>query len=126
MSETTRYRPWAEPGAAAVTFLPKMTEAPGTRRRELDHAEVVAGGVVGVEPPTQVAVEALGAVDVRNGNDDDLELHVELPRSRGFDCSFAAHSGNAHVGLLGFGYLEIGNAQTTLYVAAMLPLTAFE
>jgi hypothetical protein len=26
MSETTRYRPWAEPGAAAVTFLPKMTE----------------------------------------------------------------------------------------------------
>ena len=28
MSETIRYRPWAEPGAAAVTFLPKMTEQP--------------------------------------------------------------------------------------------------
>ena len=28
MSETIRYRPWAEPGAAAVTFLPKMTEHP--------------------------------------------------------------------------------------------------
>jgi hypothetical protein len=26
MSETIRYRPWAEPGAAAVTLLPKMTE----------------------------------------------------------------------------------------------------
>ena len=26
MSETTRYRPWAEPGAAGVTFLPKMIE----------------------------------------------------------------------------------------------------
>src|SRR5258705_9518703 len=26
MSETIRYSPWAEPGAAAVTFLPKMTE----------------------------------------------------------------------------------------------------
>jgi hypothetical protein len=28
MSETMRYSPWAEPGAAAVTFLPKMTEHP--------------------------------------------------------------------------------------------------
>src|SRR5229473_2639450 len=28
MSETIRYSPWAEPGAAAVTFLPKMTEQP--------------------------------------------------------------------------------------------------
>jgi hypothetical protein len=26
MSETIRYSPWAEPAAAAVTFLPKMTE----------------------------------------------------------------------------------------------------
>jgi len=28
MSETIRCRPWAEPGAAAMTFLPKMTEHP--------------------------------------------------------------------------------------------------
>ena len=28
MSETIRYRPLAEPAAAAVTFLPKMTEHP--------------------------------------------------------------------------------------------------
>ena len=27
MSETTRYKPCAEPGAAEVTFLPKITEA---------------------------------------------------------------------------------------------------
>ncbi len=52
MSETIRYSPWAEPGAAAVTFLPKMTEQSGARRRELHHAEVVTLGEVGVEPPT--------------------------------------------------------------------------
>ena len=28
MPETIRYSPCAEPGAAAVTFLPKMTEQP--------------------------------------------------------------------------------------------------
>ena len=28
MSETIKYSPWAEPGVAAVTFLPKMTEHP--------------------------------------------------------------------------------------------------
>src|SRR5260370_533680 len=28
ISETARYKPWAEPGAAVVTFLPKITEHP--------------------------------------------------------------------------------------------------
>jgi hypothetical protein len=62
MSETIRYSPWAEPGAAEVTFLPKMTEhaEPGgvnwiTRKSSLE---------VGVEPPAQAAVKALGAIDV--------------------------------------------------------------
>ena len=86
MSETMRYRPWAEPGAAGVTFLPKMTEAGGARGRELDDAEVVAVGEVGVEPPAEVAIETLGAIDVRNGDDDDLELHVDRrPPSAVFD-----------------------------------------
>jgi len=47
------------------------------------------GGDVGVEPPAQAAVKALGAIDVRNGDDDDLELQVDRPRSRGLDCSVA-------------------------------------
>ena len=59
MSETTRYRPWAEPGAAGVTFLPKMTEAPEP------------GGVI------------------RDRDDGDLELHVDLLRLRGLDDAFA-------------------------------------
>jgi len=28
MSETIRYRPWAEPGAAEVIFVPNWTELP--------------------------------------------------------------------------------------------------
>ena len=50
------------------------------------YAEVVAVGEVGVEPPTEAAVESLGAVDIRNRDDDDLELHVDRPCFRGFDC----------------------------------------
>ena len=83
MSETIRYRPWAEPGAAAVTFLPKMTEQPGAGRRELHHAEALAVVEVGVEPPPEVRVELLRAIDVRNGDDDDLELHVDARAHRG-------------------------------------------
>jgi hypothetical protein len=30
-----------------------------------------------VEPPSEVAVKVLGAIDVRNRKDDDLELHVD-------------------------------------------------
>jgi hypothetical protein len=54
-------------------------------RRELDDAVVVAGGEVGVEPPAQIAVELLGAVDVRNRDHGDLDLHVERPRIRDVD-----------------------------------------
>ena len=89
-----------------VTFLPKMDRAPGAGRRELDHVPIVTGGEVGVEPPTEVAVEALGAIDVRDRDDDDLELHVDRPRSRGLSCGFAAHLSTAHVRLLRFGCLE--------------------
>ena len=68
---------------------------------------VVTDDEVGVEPPAQAAVKALGAIDVRNRDDDDLELHVDRPRSRGLDCSFAAHLSIAHVGLLRFECLEM-------------------
>jgi hypothetical protein len=46
-------------------------------RRELYHPPV-AGGEVGIQPPAEAAVKALGAIDVRNRDDDDLELHVDL------------------------------------------------
>ncbi len=93
MSETIRYRPWAEPGAAGVTFLPKMTEHAGAGRRELDDAEVFTVVVVGVEPPPELRVELLGAVDIRDGDDDDLELHVDW-RDAGVDTTdcIRAHS----------------------------------
>ena len=63
------------------------------RRRELYAPKMVTDDEVGIEPPAQAAVELLGAIDVRDGNGGDLELHVDRPRSRG-DRSFAAHWGH--------------------------------
>jgi hypothetical protein len=40
---------------------------------------------VGVESPTQAAVKLLGAIDVRDGNGDNLELKVDAPRPRRID-----------------------------------------
>ena len=53
MSETIRYRPWAEPGAADVMFVPNWIEQPRAGRRELDDPEAVVEGEVGVEPPPE-------------------------------------------------------------------------
>ena len=55
-----------------------MNRARGARRRELDDV-VVVRGEVGVEPPPETPVELLGALDIRDRDDDDLELHVDLP-----------------------------------------------
>ena len=68
-----------------MTPLPKWIERRAWRR-ELDDPKRVTDDEVGVEPPAQVAVEALGAIDVRNRDDDDLELHVDRPRFGGLDC----------------------------------------
>ena len=89
MSETIRYSPWAEPGAAAVTFLPKMTEHPEPGGVNWITRKSSPRGEVGVKPPPEAAVKALGAIDVRNRDDDDLEFHVHPPRVRGLDCSVA-------------------------------------
>ena len=56
----------------------ELDRAPGARRRELDQAEVVTGGDVGVEPPAEARVELLRAVDIRDGDDDHLELRVDV------------------------------------------------
>ena len=61
MSDTIRCTPFAEPGATVVTFLPKMIEHPepgGVNWMTLSRPRCV----VDVEPPTQVAVELLGAI----------------------------------------------------------------
>src|SRR5262249_27103554 len=64
--------------------------------RELHDAEVLTPGDVGIEPPAQCAVEAHGAIDVCNGKDDHLELHVDRAGSRGPDRGFAAHYDCSH------------------------------
>src|SRR5580704_3924193 len=55
--------------------------APGARRRELNHAKVRTVVVVGVEPPPQLRIERLGAVDIRDRDDDDFKLHVDTHRA---------------------------------------------
>ncbi len=45
-------------------------------RRELHAPERVTGDVIPIQPPAEIAVEALGAIDIRDGNDDHLEFHV--------------------------------------------------
>jgi hypothetical protein len=63
-----------EPDAAAVTFLP--TEK-GTWRCELDYAVGIRPREIRIEPPSEVRMEFLGAIDVGNRDDGDLELHVD-------------------------------------------------
>src|SRR5215469_12927448 len=58
--------------------LAERDRARGARGRELDDADVLRRGVIGVEPPTQPSVELLGSLDVGHGDDVDLELHVDL------------------------------------------------
>ena len=79
MSETTRYRPWAEPGAADVMFVPNWTEHPEPGGVNWTTRKPLSNGEVGVEPPAEAAVELLRPVDVRDRDDDDLELHVHAP-----------------------------------------------
>src|SRR5215472_18449126 len=67
----------------------------GARRGELDDAKPVEWGDVVVEPPAQAHVELLGPVDVRHGDDLDLELHVDLPGAR--VAARAVYFGGAHV-----------------------------
>ena len=42
--------------------------------------DAVAEVEVGVQPPSEALVEALGPIDVGDGDRYDLELHVDRPR----------------------------------------------
>ena len=86
MSDTIRYRPWAEPGFAGVTFLPKITDAPEPGGVNWITWKSSAIGEVGVETPAEAGVELLGARDIRDRDDDDLELHVRRTDLGGIDC----------------------------------------
>src|SRR5215217_8231451 len=68
-------------------------------RRELDAPKRVTDHEVGIEAPAQVDVETLSAIDVRNRDDDDLELHIDRS-SRGCEVSFDLRVELGHDGLL--------------------------
>src|SRR6267378_2982733 len=68
----------------------ELDRAPRAGRRELDDPEAIIESEIGVQPPPQALVEALGAIDVGHRNDDDLELQI------------AAHR-RGHHGLRGLG-----------------------
>src|SRR5262245_21210978 len=53
------------------------------RRGELDHPPVATGGEVGVEPPAELCVKRLGAIDVGYRHDDDFELEIDAAQFRG-------------------------------------------
>ena len=55
----------------------ELNRAPGAARCELDDPEAVVEAEVGVEPPPEPPVELLRAVDIRDGDDDRLELHID-------------------------------------------------
>jgi hypothetical protein len=85
MSETIRYRPWAEPGRRDVRA--ELDRAPRAGWRELNDPETVIEAKIGVEPPTEPLVELFRAVNIRDGDDDNLELHVHnLNSSLTDDC----------------------------------------
>src|SRR3954454_5307855 len=79
MSETMRYSPWAEPGTAVVTFLPKITEhsEPGGVNWTTRQSSLAAKSASSLQP--KAVVKVLGAIDVCNRDDDDLKLHVDRP-----------------------------------------------
>src|SRR5205823_10181907 len=61
---------------------PELNRATRPRRCELDDSEPVIEWKVGVEPPPQTPVELLRPLDVRDGDDDYLELQLDAPGPR--------------------------------------------
>jgi hypothetical protein len=80
--------------------VPSWIEAGDPGGRELHGARAVSPGEIGVDPPAQIGVEALGPVNVRNRKDGNLELHVDALRARTLDCRFAVCLNVAHFQIL--------------------------
>ena len=68
------------PGRGRGDFRPELYRAPRTGRRELDDPEAVIEGEVGVEPPPEVPVELLRAVDIGDRDDDRPRTSCQLSR----------------------------------------------
>src|SRR5215467_8270338 len=67
-------------------ILAEDDRTPGAWRCKLNHAEVFTVVEVSVEPPPELPpVEFFGAIDIRNGDDDNFELHVHFRGDR-FAC----------------------------------------
>src|SRR5580658_8726146 len=64
-------------GSRCGNILAEDDRTPGARRRELDHAKVFTVVVVCVESPPEPRVELLRALRIRDGNNDDLEVHAD-------------------------------------------------
>ena len=92
MSETTRKSPLAKPGTAGANPLAELNRALRAWRCELDDAEVVTDDEVGIEPPAEATVKALGALDVRNRDSDRLELHGDCPCCVGVSIAVSLRS----------------------------------
>ena len=65
-------------GCRRGDVLAENDRASGARRRKLNHAEVFTADEIGVESPPEPPVELLRAVDIRDRDDHDLELHASF------------------------------------------------
>ena len=92
-------------------------------RRELHDPKRVAHDEVGVDPPAQAAVEALGALDVGYRDDDDLEPHVASP---GGACGLSLDHRFAltHDGLLACPRGGLGRSPSAMHPTCMPPAPA--
>lgn len=68
--------------------------------RELNGPRAITPDKVRIDPPAQVAVKVLGAIDIGNWDDSDLKLHVDCSRFRDFSRGFAARQNGVHLDLL--------------------------
>jgi hypothetical protein len=70
----------------------ELNRAWRARRRELYGARPVGPDKIGVQPPAQILVKTLAAVDIRNWNDRNFELHIEsLARRNYYGCHDSLH-----------------------------------
>src|SRR5690242_4131854 len=59
-------------------ILSENDRASRARWRELQNPKILAVVEVRIEPPAKLCVELLRALNIRNGNYHDLELHIEF------------------------------------------------
>ena len=63
----------------------ELDRAPRAGRRELDDPESVVEWEICIEPPPKLCVKRFRAINIRDWNDDHLELHVHFRGTRAAD-----------------------------------------